>query len=182
MPAIKNDKIKQVLKNNSDKTSYFLKYTMRSGKKDTTFNLMVKYDEKDKEYYTFATNFEIVYKDDIKCIAEMYRKRWGIETGYRVKKDFLAITTTECYIVRMLYFMVSVILYNFWLLCNLIYCCEHGIELGTQKITTRIMKLYIGLYLNNVNKESIADPVEKQNSVSYRFFIENLIKYMPDYL
>ena len=52
---------------------------------------MVKYDEKDEEYYAFATNFEIVYKGDIKSIAEMYRKRWGIETGYRVKKDFLAI-------------------------------------------------------------------------------------------
>ena len=170
MPAIKNDKIKQVLKNNSNKTSYFLKYTMSSGKKNATFNLMVKYDEKDKEYYTFATNFKIVYKDDIKCIAEMYRKRWGIETGYRVKKDFLAITTTECYIVRMLYFMVSVILYNFWLLCNLIYCREHGIELGTPKITTRIMKLHIGLYLDNVNKEPIADPIENRNSVSCRFF------------
>jgi hypothetical protein len=181
MPAVKNDKIKQILKNNSNKTSYFLKYTMWSGKKNAIFNLMVKYDEKDKEYYAFATNFEIVYKNDIKCIAEMYRKRWGIETGYRVKKDFLAITTTECYIVRMLYFMVSVILYNFWLLCNLIYCREHGFELGTQKITTRIMKLHIGLYLDNVHKESIADPIKNQNSIGYRFFIKNLIKHMPSY-
>ncbi len=181
MPAIKNNKIKQVLKNNSNKTSYFLKYTMWSGKKNATFNLMVKYDEKDKEYYAFATSFGIVYKDDIKSIAEMYRKRWGIETGYRVKKDFLAITTTECYIVRMLYFMVSVILYNFWLLCNLIYCNEHGIELGTPKITTRIMKIYIGLYLNNVDKESIANPIKNHNSVSYRFFIKSLIKHRSDY-
>ncbi len=55
MPAVKNDKIKQILKDNSNKTSYFLKYTMWSGKKNATFNLMVKYDEKDKEYYTFAT-------------------------------------------------------------------------------------------------------------------------------
>jgi hypothetical protein len=147
MPAVKNDKIKHIVKNNLEKKSYFLKYTMVSGKNNATFNLMVKYDEKDKEYYTFATNFEIKYKDDIERIAELYRKRWGIETGYRVKKDFLAITTTECYIIRMLYFMVSVILYNFWLLCNLIYCREHGIELGTQKITTRIMKIYIGFHI-----------------------------------
>ncbi|SNQ59940.1 hypothetical protein MNV_1420002 [Candidatus Methanoperedens nitroreducens] len=59
------------------------------------------------------------------------------------------------------------------LLCNLIYCRGHGIELGTPKITTRIMKLYIGLYLNDVTKESIADLIENRNSVSYRFFIEN---------
>jgi len=58
MPAIKNDKIKQIVKDNSNKASYFLKYTMRSGRKNATFNLMVKYDEKDKEYYTFATNLK----------------------------------------------------------------------------------------------------------------------------
>ncbi len=156
MPAIKNDKIKQILKDNSNKSSYFLKYTMGPKKKNATFNLMVKYDEKDKEYYTFATNFEIVYKKDIENIAEMYKKRWGIETGYRVKNDFLAITTTECYIVRLLYFMISIILYNFWLLCNLIYCRERGIELGTPKITTRIMKLHIKMNLPNVINEVIA--------------------------
>lgn len=156
MPAVKNDRIKQVVKDNSNKLSYFLKYTM--GTKDkVTFNLMVKYDEKDREYYTFATNFEITYKSDIERIAEMYRKRWGIETGYRVKHDFLAITTTESYIVRMLYFMVSVILYNFWLLCNLVYCRQHGIDMGTPEITTRILKLHIKKHLIQINNEIISE-------------------------
>lgn len=84
----------------------------------------------------------------------MYRKRWGIETGYRgVKHDFLAITTTDSYTVRLLYFMVSVILYNFWLLCNLVYCREHGIDLGTPEITKRILKLHIGMHLIRVTNE-----------------------------
>ncbi len=144
MPAIKSDRIKQVVKDNSNKENYFLKYIMGTKKNNVAFNLVVKYDEKDKEYHIFATNFEIKYKTDIERIAEMYRKRWGIETGYRVKKDFLAITTTECCTVRMLYFMISVILYNFWLLCNLVYCRERGIELGTPKITTRVLKIYVG--------------------------------------
>ncbi len=152
MPAIKNDRIKQVVKDNSNKLSYFLKYTM--GTKDkVTFNLMVKYDEKEREYYTFATSFEIIYKSDIERIAKMYRKRWGIETGYRVKHDFLAITTTESYTVRMLYFMVSVILYNFWLLCNLVYCREHGIDLGTPEIPTRVLKLHIKEHIIQINSE-----------------------------
>jgi hypothetical protein len=152
MPAVKNYRIKQVVKDNSNKLSYFLKYTMGT-KEKVTFNLMVKYDEKEREYYTFATNFEIKYKDDIENIAETYRKRWGIETGYRVKHDFLAITTTESYTVRMLYFMVSVILYNFWLLCNLVYCRERGIGLGTPKITTRVLKLHIGKHLIRITNE-----------------------------
>lgn len=176
MPAVKNDRIKQVVKDNSNKLSYFLKYTM--GTKDkVTFNLMVKYDEKEREYYTFATNFEIKYKTDIEHIAETYRKRWGIETGYRVKHDFLAITTTESYTVRMLYFMISVILYNFWLLCNLIYCREHGIELGTPKITTRILKLYAEKYLVCIIDEALKTAVtENDNSVGYRFINEITFK------
>ena len=147
MPAVKNTKIKQTIKDNTNKKSYFLRYTRHSGKNSVTFNLMVKYDDEDKEYCAFATNFEIKYTKDIERIAQLYRKRWGIETGYRVKRDFLAVTTTECYVVRMLYFMVSVILYNFWLLCNLVCCREHGIELGTQELTTRIIKLYIGEHI-----------------------------------
>jgi len=181
MPAIKNDKIKQIVKDNSNKASYFLKYTMRSGRKNATFNLMVKYDEKDKEYYTFATNFEIKFIKDIECIAETYRKRWGIETGYRVKKDFLAVTTTECYTIRMLYFMVSVILYNFWLLCNLMYCREHGIELGTQKITTRIMKLHIREYLK-IAETSLRDTIENQISVCCRYFSLKSIEMYVNYI
>ncbi len=152
MPATKNDRIKQVVKDNSNKLSYFLKYTMGT-KEKVTFNLVVKYDEKEREYYTFATNFEIKYKIDIDRIAEMYRKRWGIETGYRVKHDFLAITTTQSYTVRLLYFMVSVILYNFWLLCNLVYCRERGIELGTQKITTRALKIHIEEHLIRITNK-----------------------------
>jgi hypothetical protein len=177
MPVPKNDRIKEIIKDNSNKKRYFLKYSMGPKKNKITFNLMVKYSEKDKEYHPFATNFEIKNENDIDCIAELYRKRWGIETGYRVKKDFLAKTTTQRYNIRMFYFMVSVILYNFWLLCNMIYCRENGIELGTPKITTRIMKLRITMYLSNTMGETlIADPPENQNSVSYRIFLLKIRK------
>ncbi len=172
MPVPKNDRIKEIIKDNSNKKRYFLIYSMGRKKNKITFNLMVKYSEKDKEYHPFATNFEIKYEKDIDCIAELYRKRWGIETGYRVKKDFLAKTTTERCTIRMFYFMVSVILYNFWLLCNMIYCRENGIELGTPKITTRIMKLHIAMYLSNtLGNTLIIDPPENQSSVSYRIFL-----------
>jgi hypothetical protein len=33
---------------------------------------------------------------------------------------------------------------QFLALCKLIYCREHGIDLGTPKITTRMLKLYVG--------------------------------------
>jgi len=51
-------------------------------------------------------------------LAEIYRKRWGIETGYRVKKDFKAKTCSVCPSVRFVFFFLSIILYNVWVLIN----------------------------------------------------------------
>jgi putative transposase len=51
--------------------------------------------------------------------AELYRKRWGIETSYRVKGDFRPKTTSRRYVIRLFYFMFSTCLYDLWVLANL---------------------------------------------------------------
>ena len=52
--------------------------------------------------------------------ALAYSKRWGIETSYRVKKMFRGKTTSRNYIIRQFYFMMSVVLYNLWVLVNIL--------------------------------------------------------------
>ncbi len=47
MPVPKNYRIKNIIKNNLNKKRYFLIYSMGQKKKRVTFNLMVKYSEKD---------------------------------------------------------------------------------------------------------------------------------------
>ena len=49
----------------------------------------------------------------------LFKKRWGIETGYRMIRKFLARTTSKRYSIRLLYFYLAVLLYNFWVLLNL---------------------------------------------------------------
>ncbi len=77
-----------------------------------------------KEYghrYGFFTNIETGLDDDKMAmgIADFYSRRWQIETGYRVKKyAFRGKTTSRKYIIRYIYFMLSVVLYNFWILIN----------------------------------------------------------------
>jgi len=44
----------------------------------------------------------------------VYRGRWGIETGYRVKKGFLARTAVRSIGVRLFLFLVSMLLQNAW--------------------------------------------------------------------
>ena len=50
----------------------------------------------------------------------MYRKRWGIETGYRMIRKFLARTTSKRHSIRLLYFYLAILLYNMWVLMNIV--------------------------------------------------------------
>ena len=66
--------------------------------------------------YVFAANTDAAPKN----ILKMYRKRWGIETGYRIIRKFLARTTSKRYNVRLLYFYLAIVLYNIWVLVNIL--------------------------------------------------------------
>ena len=51
-------------------------------------------------------------------MGKTYRKRWGVETSYRMIGLFLAKTTSKRYRLRVLYFFLAVVLYNLWVLRN----------------------------------------------------------------
>ena len=48
----------------------------------------------------------------------MFRKRWAIETSYRMINQFLPKTTSKLYSLRKLYFYFVVLLYNIWVFTN----------------------------------------------------------------
>jgi len=51
-------------------------------------------------------------------VRKTFRKRWGIETSYRLIGLFLAKTTSKLYRMRLLFFFLAVVLYNLWVLWN----------------------------------------------------------------
>ena len=53
-----------------------------------------------------------------KTILKLYKKRWGIETSYRMIGEFHPKTTSNKYAVRVFYFVLAVLLYNVWVLLN----------------------------------------------------------------
>ncbi|MFP3262266.1 MAG: transposase [Nitrososphaeria archaeon] len=63
-----------------------------------------------KELLVFATNTNIKPK----AIRRMFRKRWAIETSYRMINQFLP----KLYSLRKLYFYLAVLLYNIWVFIN----------------------------------------------------------------
>jgi len=87
----------------------------------------------------FATNMDFDEKEVglSERLLYLYSKRWGIETSYRVKKhSFRAKTTSKNYIIRLFYFLFSVLLYNLWILADiLIWLHIHG-QIGEDHLVT----------------------------------------------
>jgi len=121
MPCSQYSTVKDILKFTSA-PSIITDFEM----KDVTFNLVIV-EEKDNNgemvKRAFATN-ETFEENDV-SLAErlflLYGKRWGIETSYRVKKhSYLPKTTSKNYLIRLFYFMFSVLLYNLWILADIL--------------------------------------------------------------
>jgi putative transposase len=113
--------------------------------KDITFNLIMVEDELgngQKVKRAFATNED--YNENDLDLAErlfdLYGRRWGIETSYRVKKhSYLPKTTSKNYLVRLFYFMFSVLLYNLWILADiLIWLHLYGVVKMDHLVTSKL--------------------------------------------
>lgn len=124
IPAVKNNTIKEAMQN-YDAAQPTKRFTLgNKKKKNVTFNLYLykrpadQLPKKKKKltvsdlYFGFATNLPRSYVASIPMfIPSEYRCRWGIETGYRVQDNAQAKTTSVNYKLRLLYQMVSVLLY-----------------------------------------------------------------------
>ena len=111
--AKSNKKIKEILEKHRKEygdTSTVFEYNFQG--EETTFNIVAMWNQ-DKGYILFATNKKVSSIDTfVKQISEEYRKRWNIETGYRVKNDFKIRTCSKSPVARTLFFVVQCIMYN----------------------------------------------------------------------
>lgn len=136
MPAIRNKRIKPMIAAN--RKDCIVPYTMGTKHNNVTFNLMFVEDKEEGETYVFATNMD-VEEERIRAAANLYRSRWGIETGYRVKQDFRARTCSPSFVIRYLLLFLSIFLYNIWVLCNAIFFILEP-HRQKPKITTKKMR------------------------------------------
>ena len=122
MPCTSNNRIKQLLE---QVPAPFVVRDYEMG--DVTFNLVIVKDEKryGNKKLAFASN-EDWNENDLTLserLCRQYNKRWGVETSYRVKKhSFRPKTTSKNYFVRLFYFLLSVLLYNLWILLDILLC------------------------------------------------------------
>lgn len=121
---------------------------------DITFNMVILQETNDNGEtlkYAFATN-EVFDENDINLTERLfllYGKRWGIESSYKVKKQsYLPKTTSKNYLIRLFYFMFSVLLYNLWILADiLIWLALFGIVKEDHLLTSK----YFGTVLYTID-------------------------------
>jgi putative transposase len=135
MPCTANERIKKVLEIVPTPT-VIKDYEM----KNTLFNVVVVTDEYGIRR-AFATNIDFNENDVglTERLFYLYGKRWSIETSYRVKKhSFRPKTTSKNYFIRLFYFLFSTLLYNLWILADILICIALlGNFNGTHIITSK---------------------------------------------
>lgn len=109
MPAVKNNgTVRAVEFYASGVRKAVQRYTVRGkGAEDT--------DPPKDRYLVFATNFSVrKARAMLAGIPKEYRRRWGIEIGYRVAKQVRPFTASRNPSVRLMLFYFTMILYNLW--------------------------------------------------------------------
>ena len=131
MPVKKYDRVKEMME--TVYTQGPQRYEMSKG---TIFTLVVVKDEDSGKLLPYATNLDGVQPT---VIHTMYMHRFGIETQYRLKNQFLGRTCSKQYSVRYAFFILAVALYNLWVLLNILERGRQGLEPG--KIPIKVDQL-----------------------------------------
>jgi len=133
MPAIRNERIKRI--EACTPTPCIVKDVEMKGVK---FNLIIV--EKGRKKLLFATNMDLSDKNInfTKYLIDLYGKRWGIENGYKTKKEFRPMTTSRDYKVRLYYFLFTVFLYNLWILLRILISISFGRKKKKSPITAYV--------------------------------------------
>jgi len=119
MPKVRNSRVKEWFDKAEGATARVINNFEFGSSYETAIANLVLVDDEDGIKRAFITNMK-VSEPMAHILFYLYRKRWGIETGYRnIDQDFKPKTTSKNYHIRLFYFLFSVCLYNLWVLVNI---------------------------------------------------------------
>lgn len=133
----------RTVKSNLKGRSKIINYIMKSPttKETATFDLAIvckysknKYKRKGAKYFAYALVGTILKPRNV---FEDYRKRFGIETSYRIMNRSRARTSSRSPELRLLYVAISLIIQNAWVYFNWSYRRERiqGVRKATEVLT-----------------------------------------------
>lgn len=129
--ARKTSRVKRAIRSLQRRGRNSARYTVRS-LADSIETVLFFVEDEDGEAHAFVTNMPV---KDAERLARSYRKRWGIETAFRVKNGFRAKTCARTYPVRFALYMTAMALYNFWVFVNVLVVLAPGFVPERPRIT-----------------------------------------------
>ena len=118
---------------------FYENYDMKDVVHHLVLNSFIGRDGKES-VAAYATNLPLDSNDiegSVKNISSTYHKRWGIETSYRVIKGSFGLrTTSKDFRIRLFYFLFSTILYNLWILIDMLVWIDSFNEIGEKRLVT----------------------------------------------
>ena len=113
-------------------------------------------DEEDlppeEKFIGFATNMQL--KD-----SELYSKRWGIETGYRMIEEMRARTRSTKTVSRIFCFLYSVVMFNAWVMINaMLSAVSKPVKKTRKRITQTQLRIEIMAVLARHEPDSKTPP------------------------
>jgi len=119
IPCVKRGPSGGIRKLLTGKKSYSTEYTMRSKDNEVTFQVNVvvkyskgKYKENGIKHFAYAVNNINI---PIKNTFKKYRKRFGIESSYKLMNQARTHTSTKKPELKLLYIGLSLLLVNIWI-------------------------------------------------------------------
>jgi hypothetical protein len=86
-----------------------------------------------EETLYYATNM-VIPDELLEEVIELYRKRWTVENAFKSQKlEFLGKTYSINFAIRFFFWVLATLLYNAWILCNLMACMDLGLNPAEQE-------------------------------------------------
>lgn len=115
MPNVKDEKAKKNFEELKTKKFATVSCVMTNAKHETARVRLVMMTLNNGKQIGFYTTIKLAWLHTANYFLKLYKKRWNIETGYRLQNLFLPKTTSINECVRMFYFCYACAMHNLWL-------------------------------------------------------------------
>ncbi len=119
MPMVKDEKGEKCFEELGKKNLKAIKFSLMNKKREYADVKLLMIRLNNGKEIGFYTTLNFIRLHTVNYYLNLYKKRWNIETGYRLQNMFLPKTTSINKVVRFFYFCYAVAMHNLWLIMRL---------------------------------------------------------------
>lgn len=119
MPCVKDEKAEKCFEELGKKDFKVTKFWMTNTKKEVADVKLLMIRLNNGKEIGFYTTLSGTWFHNADYYLDLYKKRWNIETGYRLQNMFLPKTTSINKVIRFFYFCYACAMHNLWLIIKL---------------------------------------------------------------